>query len=153
MKTSSLFLIIGASSLALIAGCTTPVDSNKIYGRNALSSATRTIEAVVVSKRNVQVDSSSGVGGTTGGALGAIAGSGVGSNSRDGLAGAVVGAVVGGTIGAAIDSNAAKIDAYEYIVKSDAAGLLTVVQIDNDFSVGQRVFVVLGNKPVLVKAP
>jgi outer membrane lipoprotein SlyB len=137
--------------LITFVGCAAPKDSNKIYSRNALSSATRTIEGHIVSKRAVQVDPSSGVGGTTGGALGAIAGSGVGGNSRDNLAGAVIGAVAGATIGAAIDSASSKIDAFEYIVKSDVAGLLTIIQTDNEFLVGQKVYVILGDKPVLVK--
>lgn len=137
--------------ITALLGCAAPRDSNKVYGRNALSSATRTIEGQIVSKRSVQVDPSSGVGGTTGGALGAIAGSGVGGNSRDNLAGLVIGAVAGATIGAAIDSAGSKIDAFEYIVKSDVAGLLTIVQTDNEFLVGQKVYVILGDKPVLVK--
>jgi outer membrane lipoprotein SlyB len=147
------FLLVVATTavVAALVGCAVPKDSNKVYGRNALSSATRTIEGQIVSKRSVQVDPSSGVGGTTGGALGAIAGSGVGSNSRDNLAGAVIGAVAGATIGAAIDSAGSKIDAFEYIVKSDVAGLLTIVQTDNEFLVGQKVYVILGDKPVLVK--
>ena len=143
--------IAATSIIAFLAGCASPKDSNKVYGRNALSSATRTIEGQIVSKRAVQVDPSSGVGGTTGGALGAIAGSGVGGGSRDNLAGVIIGAVAGATIGAAIDSASSKIDAFEYIVKSDVAGLLTIIQTDNEFNVGQKVYVILGDKPVLVK--
>ena len=86
-----------------------------------------------------------------GGALGAIAGSSLGGNSRDSLAGAVIGAVAGATIGAAMESSSSKIDAFEYIVKSDVAGLLTIVQTDNEFIVGQTVYVILGDKPLLVK--
>jgi outer membrane lipoprotein SlyB len=152
----SVSLLTCASALVCavtLSACISPQDSNKTYGRSALSSATRTSEAQIVSKRAVKVDPNSGVGANAGGALGAIAGSGAGSNSRDGLAGAVIGAVAGATVGAAIESSAAKIDAFEYIVKTDVAGLLTIVQTDDEFSVGQRVFVVLGAKPVLVKAP
>lgn len=143
--------VLTAGVVALLTGCAAPKDSNKIYGRNALSSATRTIEGKIVSKRAVQVDPSSGIGGTAGGALGAIAGSSLGGNSRDSLAGAVIGAVAGATIGAAMESSSSKIDAFEYIVKSDVAGLLTIVQTDNEFIVGQTVYVILGDKPLLVK--
>ncbi len=153
MRIIKLKILIVAALACALSACVTPIDSNKVYGRGALTSATRTIEAVVVSKRDVKVDPSTGIGANTGGALGAIAGTGFGSNSRDGLAGAVVGAVAGATIGAVVDSSVQKIDAFEYIVKSDVAGLLTIVQIDNDFSVGQKVFVILGGKPFLVKAP
>lgn len=144
------FLLIFLAST--FVGCTTPVDSNKVYGRSALTTATRTIEAVIVSKRDVLVDPSTGVGSSAGGALGAIGGSSLGKGGRDNLAGAVVGAVVGSAVGAAIDSSANKIGAFEYIVKSDVAGLLTIVQTDSEFSVGQKVFVILGSKPIIVKA-
>jgi len=150
MKPRNLFSV--SLSIALIAGCATPADSNRVYTRSALNSATRTIEATVVNKRSVLVDASTGVGGSAGGALGAIGGSSIGGNSRDNLAGAVIGAVVGSAIGAAIESNSSKISAFEYIVKSDIAGLMTIIQTDSDFSVGQRVFVIMGAKPVIVNS-
>lgn len=137
---------------ALLIGCAAPVDSNKVYGRSALTSATRTIEAVIVSKRDVLVDASTGAGGAAGGALGAIGGSSLGSNTRGNLAGAVVGTVVGAVVGSAIESSANRINAFEYIVKSDVAGLMAIVQVDGEFEVDQNVFVVLGSKPVIVKA-
>lgn len=137
-------------SLAMF-GCAAPSDSNKVYNRSALSSATRTIEAVIVSKRNVLVDPSTGVGSATGGTLGAIGGSSLGSNGRDNLAGAVIGTVIGSAAGAAIEASVNKINAYEYIVKSDVAGLLTIIQIDDEFLIGQKVYVILAGKPVLVK--
>jgi len=148
-KYQKILLLISAIA---VVGCSTPVDSNKVYSRSALNSATRTIEAVIVSKRDVLVDPSTGVGSSAGGAVGAIGGSSLGGSRRDNLAGAVVGAVVGSAIGSAMESSATKINAFEYIVKSDVAGLLTVVQTDNEFSVGQKVFVILGSKPVIVKA-
>lgn len=145
--------LLAMVSMALLASCAAPRDSNKLYGRSSLTTATRTIEGKVVSKRVVQVDTSRGIGGSTGGALGAIAGSGLGSSSRENLAGAVIGAVVGASAGAALESSKSTIGAFEYIVKSDVAGLITIIQIDGEFSVGERVYVVLGDKPVLVKGP
>lgn len=139
-------------SIALLGGCATPADSNRVYTRSALNVATRTIEATIVNKRSVLVDASTGVGGSAGGALGAIGGSSIGGNSRDNLAGAVIGAVVGSAIGAAIESNSSKIGAVEYIVKSEVAGLMTIIQTDTEFNVGQRVFVILGAKPVIVNS-
>jgi outer membrane lipoprotein SlyB len=150
MTHSERFMLIAA--LTALVGCAAPEASNKVYGRSALSSATRTIEAQVVSKRMVQVDGSQGTGSAAGGALGAIGGSSLGGNSRDGLAGAVVGAVIGSAIGAAAEANAKKIDAYEYIVKSDVTGLLTIIQSDGDIEVGQKVYVILGARPVIVKS-
>lgn len=125
--------------------------SNRAYSASALSTATRTVEGEIVSKRSVTVDSSRGGGAAGGAALGAIGGSGLGGDStRGNLAGAVIGVMAGALAGAAIDSSASTIDAFEYIVHSDVAGLLTIVQADGEFTKGQKVFVVLGSKPVIV---
>jgi len=152
MKFSWLWLVPISALFLFLSGCTTPKASNSVYGGAALTSATRTIEAVIVSKRSVQVDASKGVGASSGGALGAIGGSSLGGSGRDNAAGAVVGAVIGATVGAALDSKSSTIDAIEYIVKSDVAGLLTILQTDGEFQIGQKVYVIMGTKPVLVKA-
>lgn len=138
-------------SAVFLNGCATPNASNAQYSSSALSSATRTIEGVVVSKRPVTVTGTNSLGVGAGASVGAIAGSSIGSNVRDNLAGAVVGAVAGGLVGAAMEANATKQDAYEYIVKSDVMGLTTIIQADSNIYVGDKVFVVLSNKPVLVK--
>lgn len=134
-----------------LTSCATPNASSTQYSASSLSMAARTIEAVVVSKRQVQISGTSSVGGTAGAAVGGITGSSIGSSSRDALAGAVVGAVAGGLIGAAIESNATKQQAYEYIVKSDVTGLMTIIQSESEIEVDDLVFVVLSSKPVLVK--
>jgi outer membrane lipoprotein SlyB len=140
----------GCTSI-LLQGCAAPNASNTQYSASALSSATRTIEGVVVSKRSVKVSGTSATGGGTGAALGGIAGSSAGRGGRDNLAGAVVGAVAGGLVGAAMEENATKQDAFEYIVKSDVMGLTTIIQTDPNINVGDKVFVILANKPVLVR--
>lgn len=139
-------------SVSVLLGCAAPNASNQQYDRSALASATRTIEGEVVSKRQVKVNASSGTGAAAGGALGGIAGSSIGSSGRDNLAGAVVGVLAGAAIGAAAESSAQTIEAFEYIVRSNVAGLLTIVQTDATFVVGDKVFVVLGAKPVIVPA-
>lgn len=58
--------------------------------------------------------------------------------------------LAGAAIGAAAESSAQTLDAFEYIVRSNVAGLLTIVQTDASFRVGDNVFVVLGAKPVIV---
>lgn len=145
------FKFTGAAILCTLVGCAAPNASNNQYSAGSLSMAARTVEAVVVSKREVLVSGTSAVGGASGAAVGGIAGSSIGGNSRDGLAGAVVGAVAGGLIGAAVEANATKQQAYEYIVKSDVTGLMTLIQSDGGFEIGDPVFVVLATKPVLVK--
>jgi outer membrane lipoprotein SlyB len=113
--------------------------------------ASRTVEGVVVSKRPVKVSGTTGVGGESGSAIGAVAGSGIGSGGRDNIVGAIGGAVVGGIAGAAIEQSSTKQSAFEYIVKSDVTGLMTIIQSDGDINVGDSVFIVLSSKPVLVK--
>lgn len=135
----------------MLVACAVPNASNSTYSASSLSSATRTVEGVIVSKRAVRVAGTTGSGAATGGTLGAVAGSSVGSNTRDGLAGAIVGAVVGGAIGAAAERSATQIDAFEYIVKSDVTGLMTIIQADDGLLPGDKVFIVLATKPVLVK--
>lgn len=150
--TSKRLLAVACSIICAgtFVGCSTPTASNREYDRSALSSATRTIEGEVVSKRPVRVNASSGTGTAAGGALGGIAGSSIGSSGRDNLAGVVVGILAGAAIGAAVESSAQTIDAFEYIVRSNVAGLLSIVQRDATFSVGEKVFVVLGTKPLIV---
>lgn len=147
MIARSVFIL----SAAFVAGCAAPNASNSTYAPSSLTSATRTVEGVILSKRAVKVAGSTGTGTATGGALGAVAGSSVGSSTRDGLAGAIVGAVIGGAIGAAAERNSTQIDAFEYIVRSDVTGLMTVIQADDGLLPGDKVFIVLATKPVLVK--
>jgi len=135
----------------IIGGCAAPNASNRQYSASALSMAARTVEGIVVSKRPVHVGGTSGLGGATGVAMGGIAGSSIGGNARDNLVGAIAGGVIGGLVGAAVEANATAQDAYEYIVKSDVTGLMTLIQADSNISVGDRVFIVLASKPVLVK--
>ena len=150
MKTGLFCTLIAAFCLS---GCTAPNASNSQYSAGSLSAAIRTVEAVVVSKRQVMVSGTSTFGGMSGAAVGGIAGASMGGNQSDSMAGAVVGAVAGGLIGAAVESSATKQSAYEYIVKSDVTGLMTLIQSDPEIQVGDTVFVVLNNKPVLVRAP
>lgn len=147
-----LFRSINLAIVGLIlTSCSVPNASNNQYSASALTMTARTIEAIVVSKRKVMVSGTSSLGGITGATLGGVAGSSIGRSGRDGIAGAVVGAVAGGLAGAAIEANTTKQAAFEYIVKSDVTGLMTIIQSDEGIEVGDPVFVILSSKPVLVK--
>jgi len=138
--------------LGLIAmGCSSPNATNKNYSTQSLRSASRTVEAKIVSKRAVTVAGNSDIGGLAGTALGATAGSAIGGGGRANLAGAIVGAVAGGLAGSAIEKNVTEQNAFEYIVKLNNGELLTIIQSDAEFMLDEPVFVVLGDKPVLVK--
>lgn len=137
--------------VAILAGCAAPNASNRQYSASSLNMSARTIEAVVVSKRSVTVSGTSSVGGTSGAVVGGVAGSGLGRGTRGNIVGAVAGVVVGGIAGAAIEASATQQEAFEYIVKSDVTGLMTLIQSDGDIEVGDAVFLVLATKPVLVR--
>lgn len=122
-----------------------------MYSEASMRTTSRTIEAEIVSKRAVKVDTSKGVGTAAGAALGAVAGSSFGSSGRENIAGAIIGTVVGSAAGSAIESNASIVDAFEYILKADVAGLITVLQIDNQFEIGEKVYVILGSRPTIVR--
>ena len=133
----------------LLSACTKPENNSNTYDRGALYSAQRTIVGKILSKRTVTVKGGSGLGSTAGAGLGAS----VGGKSGDQLSGAIAGAVIGGTVGAALENEALKTEAYEYIVESKVAGILTMVMTDNSFKTGDDVFIVLGKVPKLIKKP
>jgi outer membrane lipoprotein SlyB len=110
------------------------------------------VEGRIVSKRQVIVQGTGALGGTAGAVLGGVGGSAIGGSARANVAGAVAGAVAGGIAGAVIEESATRQQAFEYIVKSDVAGLMTIIQADNNLNVDDSVYVVLSAKPVIVKA-
>lgn len=134
-----------------IVACAAPNSSNEVYSASSLKKTSRTITGVVVSKREVSVRGTTGLGSSAGGAAGAALGIG-NANSNEDVAGAVAGAVVGSLIGAAVEESATRQKATEYIVKSRVGGLMTIIQnSDEVINVGDKVFIVLDNKPRIIK--
>lgn len=146
-------LLTALVAVVVLAGCAAPNSSNRQYSASSLNMSARTIEAVVVSKRSVTVSGTSSIGGASGALAGGVAGSGVGRGTRGNIVGAVAGVVVGGIAGAAIEATATQQEAFEYIVKSDVTGLMTLIQSEGDIEVGDAVFLILANKPILVRNP
>lgn len=138
-------------ALNLVAGCAAKAVTDRQYPAGSLSMSARTIEATVVSKREVVIMGTTGVGGAAGAVIGGAGGSRFGRSARGSIAGALTGAVIGGLVGAAIEASATQQDAFEYIVQSDVTGLMTLLQLDGEAEVGDSVFVVLSARPVLVK--
>ena len=149
MKFTAILMIL--LSGIILTGCSTPSNNSDTYNRSALQSAQRTINGQIVSKRPVTVKGGTGVGSSAGAGIGAIAGSGVGGSASDNAVAAIAGAVIGGTVGAVAENEIFEADAFEYVVDSSVAGLLTIVLTDAQFEVGDEVFIVMGRTPKLIR--
>jgi len=143
---------LGAVIIALV-GCKSNISPNT-YSVGSVGQVNRTVSAVVISVREIDVSGTAGVGGGAGTAAGAVAGSNMGSDGRDHLLGAIGGAVVGGLAGAAIEGNATKQKGMEYVVETENGNLMTIVQgSDVVFAEGQKVLVLYGSPSRLISDP
>lgn len=146
--------IVVAISLSLLTACVRNI-SPDTYSVGSVGQVNRTVSAVVIGARTVDITGTTGLGGTAGGAAGAVIGSGAGgNNARGNVVGAIGGAVIGGLAGAAIEANATKQKAVEYVVETSNGNLMTIVQ-GNDplFAEGQKVLVLYGNPSRLIADP
>lgn len=150
MKVLTLLALTGA----LLAGCATNI-SPQTYSVGSVGQVNRTVAATVISVREVDVAGTTGLGGGAGAATGAVVGSAAGhGNARGNIVGAIGGAVVGGLAGAAIEANATKQKAIEYVVETQNGNLMTIVQgLDTQFTLGQKVLVLYGSPSRLIPDP
>jgi outer membrane lipoprotein SlyB len=83
--------------------------------------------------------------------LGSSAG---GNDGRSNIVGAIGGAIIGGIAGSAIEANATKQKALEYVVETENGNLMSIVQ-GNDivFAEGQKVLVLYGSPSRLIADP
>ena len=142
------------ASLVTLVGCVRNISPDS-YSVGSVGQVNRTIAAVVISARMIDIAGTTRVGGTAGAASGAVIGSNAGgSNSQANIIGAIGGAVVGGIAGASIEANATKQKGMEYVVETDNGNLMTIVQgIDTVFSQGQKVLVLYGAQSRLIADP
>ena len=143
--------LVAAVAVAIaLSGCVAPGQ----YPAGSVGQINRTVAAKVVSARIVSVSGTTGVGTAAGVGAGAVAGSAMGSGNRAGALGAIGGAVVGGLVGAAIESNATKATAMEYVVETFNGNLMTIVQgTEAQFAVGTKVLVLYGSPSRLIPDP
>lgn len=148
-----IFTILVAAIIAL-AGCANNTSPNT-YSVGSVGQVNRSISATVISVREVNVAGTTGVGGAAGTATGAVLGSSIGGNDgRSNIVGAIGGAVIGGIAGAAIEANATKQKALEYVVETENGNLMTIVQgKDAVFAEGQKVLVLYGSPSRLIADP
>jgi outer membrane lipoprotein SlyB len=146
-------LSVAALFAVLLGGCASKI-SPQSYSVGSVGQINRTIAAVIISAREVDVAGTTGTGGGAGTALGAVAGSSAGSSGRDNLAGAIGGAVIGGLVGSVVEANATKQKGMEYVVETDNGNLMTIVQGTSPvFEMGQKVLVLYGSPSRVIVDP
>lgn len=147
------FLNLFAISFVLVA-CTKNISPNA-YSAGSVGQVNRTISAVVISAREIDVTGSNALGASAGAVAGGAGGSMLGGgNVAGGIVGAVGGAVVGGLVGAAIESNVTQQKGMEYVVETENGNLMTLAQGDDTiFTVNQRVLVLYGSPSRLIADP
>lgn len=139
--------------LSALAACKTNVSPTS-YSVGSVGQVNRTVAAKVISVRPVEINGTTGAGGTVGGAIGATAGSGIGHGDRANVAGAIAGAVVGAVAGAAIEQSATRQSGFEYVVQTENDNLMTIVQGANPtFAVNDKVLVLYGAPSRLIPDP
>ena len=147
-------LIIAASVLAALAGCTTT--SPDVINRNDAQRLSTIQDGVILSLRPVVVEGSqSGIGAAAGGVVGGMAGGSVGGR-RDSVVGGVVGAVVGGVVGNAVERFGTREEAVEILIQLKNGERRSVVQAKagETLNPGDSVILVsTGGKVRVTKAP
>ncbi len=136
-------------SLVLV-GCSPNLSSNTLNA-GEVGTVNRTASGVILSKRAVQIDNNSRVGGLVGTGGGALAGSLISQNPTARIAGALGGAVLGGVIGNSLDQSIHSQIGYEYVIRLKNHNVITVTQTqDTNLFVGQKVLVIYGPRTRLI---
>lgn len=145
--------LLGVACITGLAACTTNISPTS-YSVGSVGQVNRTVAAKVISVRAVEINGTTGAGGTAGAALGATGGSGIGHGDRAHVAGAIAGAVVGAIAGAAIEQSATRQSGFEYVVQTENDNLMTIVQGANPtFAVNDKVLVLYGAPSRLIADP
>ncbi|MBU0744379.1 MAG: hypothetical protein KKE11_03315 [Gammaproteobacteria bacterium] len=132
------------TACSTLSGCIHNVSPNT-YTNDEVGIASRVNKGVIVSKRVIKIESTSGVGGIAGAAGGAAAGSAIGSGGAANVVGAVGGAVAVGVVGHEIDKAVNRKTGYEYIIKLDNGKTVAVAQERSiHLAVGQHVLIIYG---------
>jgi len=139
--------------LLSLCGCAANVNPNS-YSVGSVGQVNRTVSAIVISVRDIDIAGTSGLGATTGVALGATAGSGMGNSGRSNVAGAIGGALVGGIVGGAMEQGMTQQKGVEYVVETQNGNLMTLVQgAEPRFHEGERVLVLYGSPARIIVDP
>jgi len=128
----------------IIAGCAPNLSPNA-YNATEVGIPSRVEKGVIISKRVVDIDNTSAVGGPAGVVAGAAGGSLIGRNTATNIVSGVGGALIGGVIGNAIDKSIHHQQGFEYIIKLAEGPTISVVQNkDVQFDINQHVLIIYG---------
>ena len=148
-KTIALSTLILVAALGL-GGCTPDISGNE-YDAGDANTITVAKTGVVISMRQVTVDSQSGVGLIAGAIIGGVLGSTVGGGSTMNTVGAVGGAVGGGYLGSKAEQSIDKQQGMEYVIKLDNGDTISIVQAtDLHLTINEHVIVLYGNKARII---
>lgn len=123
------------------------------YRVATIGNAQRTVEAIILSKKDiVLIKPTSGAGANAGAALGGA----IAADSSDDAAVIVAGIIGGAIIGNNIEASAGSTEGYEYLIETETGKLMTVVQPKNIQEVlreGDKALLIYGYPHKLVKDP
>ncbi|MDD4557299.1 MAG: hypothetical protein PHE89_08280 [Alphaproteobacteria bacterium] len=136
----SLILLFPLSML--LSACAGEIGANT-YETSAAGQVNNAKIGTIISVRQVKVATSEGtVGSLAGGLAGGAAGSMVSGKGPVSMIGAVGGALLGGMAGNAAQNKLSEQTGYEYVIKLDSGGVVTVTQGgDTVLAVGQKCIV------------
>lgn len=144
MKKILLLAFVAITASSILCGCVTNVSPNT-YTAGEVGVASRVNKGVILSKRMIKIEATSGVGGVAGAVGGAAAGSMIGKNTATNVVGAVGGAVAAGVVGHELDKAINRRTGYEYIIKLDDGKTISVTQEKSvNLAVGQHVIIIYG---------
>ena len=139
------FLTLITACAVLLCSCVHNVSPNT-YTRDEVGVASRVTKGVIISRRVVKIEATSGVGGLAGAVGGAGTGAMIGgSNVGAHVAGAVGGAVVAGVVGHELDKAINRRTGYEYIIKLEDGKTISITQERSvKLALGQHVLIIYG---------
>ncbi|WCL55717.1 glycine zipper domain-containing protein [Gimibacter soli] len=134
-----------------LGACATAPDS-KTYSSSAAGQVQHAERGTVESVRQVQISGpKKGYGGLAGAGIGGATGAAIGGHGEGAVAGAIAGALIGGLIGNDVEKKSGNRTGYEYIVKTENGGLVTLVQADDvPLQPGAPVVILYGREARLV---
>ncbi|MFO0293747.1 MAG: hypothetical protein ACK51F_10445 [Rhodospirillales bacterium] len=153
MPTSLPRCLALALAVGLGAAACAPVHSGDTYSRTQAGQEQRVAKGTILSLREVKLSGTqTGAGTVGGGVIGGAAGSTVGQGARANIAGAAAGAVLGAVLGTMAESKLTETAATEFTVQEDGAGMIAVVQAnDQGLREGDRVAILRGSQVRIVR--
>lgn len=149
MRAFAVLAVLGGG----LAACA-PANTNTTYGSAAIGRTASVTHGTILSMRDIQISGSGpGVGTAAGAAAGGLAGSFIGGGTRSNILGALGGALVGGLAGTAVQNQATRGTATEFIIREENGGTIAVVQTNEErFVPGERVILIRGDRTRIARA-